>query len=101
MNIKLKHFEDVEAIVEAELKEVEREKKIVFGEKEQIKKEKAELQALKDRLMMEEAGVGMDEGGAGAAEFNMEIGGSNGTPVVRQVQAPAPSTDGIVMASLS
>ncbi|ORY53167.1 SWIRM-domain-containing protein [Rhizoclosmatium globosum] len=101
MNIKLKHFEDVEAIVEAELKEVEREKKIVFGEKEQIKKEKAELQALKDRLMMEEAGVGMDEGGAGSAEFNMEIGGSNGTPVVRQVQAPAPSTDGIVMASLS
>ncbi|KAJ3073880.1 hypothetical protein HDU98_000407 [Podochytrium sp. JEL0797] len=106
MGIKLKHFEDVEAVVEAELREAEKVRKGVFAEQELLKKERAELQALKNRLMAEEAAGGGGGAVMDANAFVAALGGENGvlggaTPVaVRTVHAQAPSMEGIATVSL-
>ncbi|KAI9327434.1 SWI/SNF complex protein [Obelidium mucronatum] len=117
MNIKLKHFEDVEAIVESELREVEKGRKQVVLEMAQLKKERAELQALKDKLMAE-GGSGFGLGGGGGAgggsdgsssKMAMDLSGSGGIgggagtaePIVRTVTATPPSlSEGVVMVTL-
>ncbi|KAJ3260905.1 hypothetical protein HDU77_001182 [Chytriomyces hyalinus] len=110
MNIKLKHFEDVEAIVEAELTQVERERKIVFAEKMALKKERAELQALGERLNAEERGGGfgaMNGGGGGGGGGVMGMdgllshGGGAGEATMQVVNAQPPTAmEGVSVATL-
>ncbi|KAJ3064644.1 hypothetical protein HDU98_011963 [Podochytrium sp. JEL0797] len=102
MGIKMHYFEDVEAVVGAELREVEKEREGVVVEREQLKRERAGLQALKSRLEVEEANGGavMD-----AEAFVAALGGGGGgdgvAPVaVRTVHVQAPSLEGIVTVSL-
>ncbi|KAJ3239954.1 hypothetical protein HDU81_004871 [Chytriomyces hyalinus] len=109
MNIKLKHFEDVEAIVEAELTQVERERKIVFAEKMALKKERAELQALGERLNAEERGGGgfgaVNGGGGGGGVVGMEgllssQGGANETTMQVVNAQPPTAMEGVSVATL-
>ncbi|KAJ3390710.1 hypothetical protein HDU84_007112 [Entophlyctis sp. JEL0112] len=105
MALKLKHFEDVEAILEAEMDEVEKEKRVVLSEKLQLKKELAELQARKEQMIGGTVGSEIWErkGADGETDpFGMLRGGKDvGFFSVRAVSnAVVPSTDGLTMLSL-
>ncbi|KAJ3329675.1 hypothetical protein HDU76_007397 [Blyttiomyces sp. JEL0837] len=85
MALKLRHFEDVEALLDSERAEVERERRILAAERAAFKKEKAAFAAMKAAAAAANATAAGSTGGSGSAATSATVANPPITPTTSGV----------------